>query len=195
MKTSGVANAIWVGISSPMNESLKLVTSPRPSCLMKETQPCSAFHKMTGEKTINAVSPPRYSHGESSHRLSLGTLISQIRIAGPKNIAVYFDASAAPAAAPTASHHAPRPLSSTLARKNSTKLEATRSGESGVTIREPTAPPTSRSKTRAATVNIVLRTSRVALSFGVMEGSSLAPDEQSGHRVIPDHAHQRTSRT
>src|SRR5581483_8867091 len=28
------------------------------------------------------------------------------------------------------------------------------------------------------------------VSVGLMENSSLAPDEQSGHRVIPDHAHQ-----
>ena len=48
---------------------------------------------------------------------------SQIRIAAPKNSAVYFDSSAAPTAAPTASHHAPRPVSSTFARKNSTKLD------------------------------------------------------------------------
>ena len=65
--------------------------------------------------------------------------MSQITIAGPKNIAVYFDSSAHPTAAPTASHHAPRPVSSTFARKNSRKLEATRSGESGVTISVPTA--------------------------------------------------------
>jgi hypothetical protein len=52
---------------------------------------------------------------------------------------VYFDSSATPTAAPTASHHAPRPVSSTLARKNSTKLDATSSGASGVTIRVPTA--------------------------------------------------------
>ena len=64
---------------------------------------------------------------------------SQIRIAGPKNSAVYFDSSAQPAAAPTASHHTPRPVCSTLASANSTKLEATSSGASGVTIMVPTA--------------------------------------------------------
>ena len=52
---------------------------------------------------------------------------------------MYFDSSAAPTARPTASHHAPRPVSSTLASKNSTKLEATSSGASGVTIMVPTA--------------------------------------------------------
>ncbi|MGY4468743.1 hypothetical protein ACVWWK_004452 [Bradyrhizobium sp. LB9.1b] len=51
---------------------------------------------------------------------------------------MYFDNSAAPTATPTASHQAPRPVSSTFARKNSTKLEATRSGASGVTISVPT---------------------------------------------------------
>ena len=83
--------------------------------------------------------PPRYGHGESSQRRSFGTAISQIRIAGPKNSAVYLDNSAAPTATPTASHHAPRPVSKTLARQNSTKLEATSSGASGVTIMVPTA--------------------------------------------------------
>src|SRR5258706_10356387 len=38
----------------------------------------------------------------------------------------------------------------------------------------------------------VLRTSRK--SFGIIKLSSLAPDEQSGHRVIPYHAHQRARR-
>src|SRR5438477_12729188 len=56
-----------------------------------------------------------------------------------KKSAVYFDSSAVPTAAPTASHHAPRPVSSTFARKNRTKLEATNSGASGVTINVPTA--------------------------------------------------------
>src|SRR6202162_2376567 len=94
---------------------------------------------MTGENTASATIPPRYGQGETSQRRSLAALTSQIRIAGPKNSAVYFDNSATPTAAPTASHHAPRPVSSTLARKNSTKLEATSSGPSGVTIRVPTA--------------------------------------------------------
>ena len=83
--------------------------------------------------------PPRYGHGEISQRRSFGTAISQIRIAGPKNSAVYFDNSAAPTATPTASHHAPRPVARTFARQNSTKLEATSSGASGVTIMVPTA--------------------------------------------------------
>jgi hypothetical protein len=61
------------------------------------------------------------------------------RSAGPKNSAVYFDNNAMPTAKPTASHHTPRPVSSTLARENRTKLEATKSGESGVTISVPTA--------------------------------------------------------
>src|ERR1700690_3902523 len=94
---------------------------------------------MTGENIAMVTTPPRYGHGEISQRRSFGTLTSQIRIAGPKNKAVYFDNSAAPTAAPTASHQAPRPVSSTLARKNSTKLDATSSGASGVTIRVPTA--------------------------------------------------------
>src|SRR3954465_8550422 len=83
--------------------------------------------------------PPRYGHGEISQRRSFGTAISQIRIAGPKNSAVYFDSSAAPTATPTASHHAPRPLATTFARQNTTKAEATSSGASGVTIMVPTA--------------------------------------------------------
>src|SRR6202045_4571664 len=94
---------------------------------------------MTGEKTANATTPPRYGHGEISQRRNFGTLASQIKIAGPKNSAVYFDSNAAPTAAPTANHHAPRPVSSTFARKNSTKLEATSNGASGVTIMVPTA--------------------------------------------------------
>src|SRR3984957_21022407 len=94
---------------------------------------------MTGENIASAMMPPRYGQGEISQRRNFGTVTSQIRIAGPKNSAVYFDNSAAPTAAPTASHHAPRPVSSTLARKNSTKLEATKSGASGVTIMVPTA--------------------------------------------------------
>ena len=52
---------------------------------------------------------------------------------------MYFDSSAAPTAAPTASHQTPLPVSRTLAQKNSTKLDATSSGASGVTIRVPTA--------------------------------------------------------
>jgi hypothetical protein len=94
---------------------------------------------MTGEKIASATSPPRYGQTESSQRRSFGTVASQITIAGPKNSAVYFDSNAAPTAAPTASHQAPRPVSSTFARKNNTKLEATSSGASGVTIRVPTA--------------------------------------------------------
>ena len=61
-------------------------------------------------------------------------MASQIRIAGPKNSAVYFDSSPKPTAAPTASHHAPRSVSSSLARKKITKLAAKSSGESGVMI-------------------------------------------------------------
>jgi hypothetical protein len=38
MDTSGVAKAIWVGISSPMKASLKSSILARPICLMKETQ-------------------------------------------------------------------------------------------------------------------------------------------------------------
>src|SRR5438477_495317 len=102
--------------------------------------------------------------------------MSQIRIAGPKNSAEYFDSNAAPTATPTPSHHAPLPVSSTLARKNSTKLEATR-----------------RSSTSAATIRTVVETS--CASFGTMPRLSLAPHEQAGHRVIPDHAHQRTGST
>src|ERR1019366_5475545 len=94
---------------------------------------------MTGENITSATRPPRYGHGEISQRRFFGTLTSQIKIAGPKNSAVYFDNSAAPTAAPTASHQAPRPVSNTFARKNSTKLDATSSGASGVTIRVPTA--------------------------------------------------------
>src|SRR3954447_995468 len=106
---------------------------------MNDTHWWSAFHRITGENIANATTPPSTGHGESSQRRSFGTAISQIRIAGPKNSAVYFDSSAAPTAAPTASHHAPRPVASTLASAYSTRLEATRSGESGVTIRVPTA--------------------------------------------------------
>src|ERR1700682_2271735 len=94
---------------------------------------------MTGEKIASETAPPRYGQGEISQRRSFGTLTSQIRIAGPKTSAVYFDSNAAPTAAPTASHQAPRPVSSTFARKYNTKLEATSSGASGVTIRVPTA--------------------------------------------------------
>src|ERR1019366_9000464 len=94
---------------------------------------------MTGENIAADTRPPRYGHGEISQRRNFGTANSQTRIAGPKNSAVYFDNSAIPTAAPTASHHVPRPVSSTLARKNITKLEATSNGESGVTIRVPTA--------------------------------------------------------
>src|ERR1700731_2304627 len=94
---------------------------------------------MTGENITSETRPPRYGHGETSPRRNFGTPTSQIRIAGPKNNAVDFDSNAAPTAAPAASHHAPRPVSSTLARKNRTKLEATRRGASGVTIRVPTA--------------------------------------------------------
>src|SRR6266404_7601784 len=94
---------------------------------------------MTGAKIASATTPPRYVHGEISQRRNFGTATSQIRIAGPKNSAVYFDSSAAPVAIPTASHQAPRPVCSTLASANSTKLEATSSGASGVTIMVPTA--------------------------------------------------------
>src|SRR3982074_708570 len=94
---------------------------------------------MTGENIASPTPPPRYGQGEISQRRSFGTLTSQIKIAGPKNNAVYFDNNAAPTAAPTASHHAPRPLSNTFARKNRTKLEATSRGASGVTIRVPIA--------------------------------------------------------
>src|SRR5712672_912712 len=94
---------------------------------------------MTGENSASETTPPRYGQGEISQCRNFGTLTSQIRIAGPKNSAVYFDNNAAPTAAPTASHHAPRSVASTLARKNRTKLEATSRGASGVTIRVPTA--------------------------------------------------------
>src|SRR6516225_8972660 len=94
---------------------------------------------ITGVNIASATMPPRYGQGEISHRRNFPTLKSQIRIAGPKKSAVYFDTSAAPAAAPTASHQAPRLVWSTFARKKSTKLEATNNGESGVTIKVPTA--------------------------------------------------------
>src|SRR5260370_19538660 len=94
---------------------------------------------MTGANIAAATRPPRYSHGEISQRRSFGTTTSQIRIAGPKNSAVYFDSTAAPVATPTAIHHVPRPVCSTLASANSTKLEATSNGASGVTIMVPTA--------------------------------------------------------
>src|ERR1700722_18197713 len=94
---------------------------------------------MTGENNTRETRPPRYGQGEISQRRSFGTHTSQIRIAGPKNSAVYFDNRAAPTAAPTASHHAPRPVSNTLARKNSKKREAPSKGASGVTIMAPPA--------------------------------------------------------
>src|ERR1700681_1032675 len=95
---------------------------------------------MTGQNIASETKAPRIGHGEISQRRSFGTATSQIRIAGPKNMAVYFDNSAAPTAAPTASHQAPRRVSSTFARKNKTKLEATKSGASGGTIGWPPAP-------------------------------------------------------
>src|ERR1700682_350249 len=94
---------------------------------------------MTGEKIRSETMPPRYGNGEISQRRNFGTDTSQTRIAGPKNNAVYFESNDAPTAAPTASHQAPRPVSSTFARENRTKLEATSNGASGVTIRVPTA--------------------------------------------------------
>src|SRR5215813_1314732 len=94
---------------------------------------------MTGENNAIAARPPSQSQGDHSQWRNFGTATSQITIATPKNIAVYFDSSAQPAAALTASHQAPRPVSSTFARKNSTKLDATSSGASGVTISVPTA--------------------------------------------------------
>src|SRR3981081_3212521 len=94
---------------------------------------------MTGENIKSETRPPRYGQGEISQRRNFGTATSQMKIAGPKNNAVYFDSNAAPTAAPAASHQAPRPVSSTFARKYNTKLEATSSGASGVTIRVPTA--------------------------------------------------------
>src|SRR3954470_5284464 len=94
---------------------------------------------MTGQNIASDTRPPSTGHGEISQRRSFGTATSQIRIAGPKNSAVYFDSNAAPTAAPTASHHTPRPVASTFASAQSTKLEATSSGASGVTIRVPTA--------------------------------------------------------
>src|SRR3979411_90154 len=133
MNTSGVANAIWVGINSVMNAGLKSSIFARPSCLIKETQWRSAFQRMTGENIKSETTPPRYGHGEISQRRSFGMATSQIRIARPKNIAVYFDNSAAPTAAPTASHHAPRPVSRTFARENKTKQEGTSDGASRVT--------------------------------------------------------------
>src|SRR5258708_38810861 len=94
---------------------------------------------MTGENIASETTAPRYGQGEISQCRSFGTLTSQIKIAGPKSSAVYFDNNAAPTAAPTASHHAPRSVASTFARQNRTKLEATSRGASGVTIRVPTA--------------------------------------------------------
>src|SRR5438128_1429649 len=43
--------------------------------------------------------------------------------------------------------------------------------------------------TSATTVRAVLRTSRASFEF--IFPSSPAPDKQPGHRVVPDHAHQR----
>src|SRR3982074_200567 len=106
-----------------MKAGLKSSILARPICLMKETQWWSAFHQMTGAKIASATAPPRYSQGEISQRRSFGTATSQIRIAGPKNSAVYFDSSAAPTAAPAASHQTPRPVSNRFARQHKTKLE------------------------------------------------------------------------
>src|SRR6476660_8386375 len=94
---------------------------------------------MTGENIASATMAPRYGQGEISKCRSFGTLTSQIRIAGPKTSAGHFDNNAAPTAPPTPSHHAPPPVAYTFPRQNKTKLEATRTGASGVTIRVPTA--------------------------------------------------------
>src|ERR1700730_12068263 len=94
---------------------------------------------MTGENITSETRPPRYGHGETSQRRNFGTPTSQIRMAGPKNNAVYFDSSAAPTAAPAASHHAPRTVSNRFERQNRTRLDATSNGASGVTIMVPTA--------------------------------------------------------
>src|SRR5215471_5409952 len=55
-----------------------------------------------------------------------------------------------------------------------------------------TAAAISRNAISARIVSDVLRTSRP--SPALIWTSSLAPDEQSGHRVVPHHTHQRTGR-
>jgi len=248
----------------------------------------------TGENIANATMPAEIeATAKSASAAALERSPARSESPARKNSDVYFDSSAAPTAAPTASHHAPRPVSNTFAReKNSTKLEATSSGESGRdderadrchqrdvqqdrrgrrhphtaetgiaavrytaqligsasnidTSRTPNsvspaimvpsrittantgrmiviaagegASTTSSNRLRrrsaasraaAASPQVppaplsqgaVLRASRASsrpvADFKGLAGSSLAPDEQSGHRVIPYHAHQRAGRT
>src|ERR1700686_4958587 len=143
---------------------------------------------MTGENIASATAPPRYNQGEISQRRSFGTLASQIKIAGPKNSAVYFDSNAAPTAAPTASHHAPRPVSSTFARQSTMKLEATSNGESGVTIRVPTAAirvTLSRMVAVAATRWSPNRIAAVRYSAKLIGGASKIDTNRTPNSVSP----------
>src|SRR5215467_4700526 len=117
---------------------------------MKEFQSWLPFQSTTGANRRSAMEPPSHGHGVSNHRRISGTIINQTRILSPRNQAVYFESSAAPAAAPTASHHEPRPVSINLARKNRTKALATSNDASGVTIRVPTATINVRLKNKAA---------------------------------------------
>ena len=121
MKTSGVANAICVGDQFG-DEGRPEILDPGPSHLLDEGDPVViGIPENDRRKHRKRDQPAEIEPWRHSQCRSFGTAISQIRIAGPKNSAVYFDSSAAPAAAPTASHHAPRPVSSTFASAKNSK--------------------------------------------------------------------------
>ncbi len=117
MNTNGVANATWVGISSAMIGRAEILDA-RPAQLLDERDPVMVRipeHAPARRSRTRRCRRDR-ARARANQRRSFGTASEpdQDRRA-PKNIAVYFDSSAAPTATPTASHHAPRPVSSTLA--------------------------------------------------------------------------------
>src|SRR5262249_15312707 len=108
-----------------------------------------------------------------SHRRISGEISNQTRMLSPRKKAVYFESRAAPAAVPTASHHRPCPVSTSFARKKSTKALATSRGASGVTT---TVPP--------ATINVRLKnTADVAERVGLL--NRISAERHTAHVAGP----------
>ena len=141
--TKGVASANWPPTSSARwrGASIGCQSPVRPPCLMKLAKPCPAFHHSTGAKQSTATAPPAQGQGVRNHRRARGSARSHNERPAPSKLAVYLLSSAPPAASPTASHQAGRPVATKRPSAASAAVQNSSSGVSGVRVTAP-APPT-----------------------------------------------------
>src|SRR5260221_1728448 len=104
----------------------------------------------TGEKIMSATMAPAHGHGLNNHLRSSGTRSSQARMLAAKKTVEYLENIPRPNAAPTASHHSPRPVSASFARARSRKQVVTMTAESGVARIDPHAMASVKLKNNAA---------------------------------------------